>query len=250
MTAFFNVFPELRLDEKLAELLKDAVVIKVTASRFRNRLRIYIQSRRLIHYGNIRRLEDAIGEQLFATAGVHIQVIEKYELSEQYTPERLMSIYFDSLEAELRSESDLEANIFKSAGKDFIDANTMVLTVPDNFITVAKIDGIRDKLIRIFRDRFGYDVDIRVSYDGESSGQKARYAEETFQREVEQIVKEYEANEKAEKEKQDKLKEQKKNTEKKYTRDNTFARKKIEDPDIFYGRPFASGGLRKRPRSY
>ena len=238
MTAFFSVFPDLKLEKGLAELLKDAVVEKVTASRSKNRLRVYIKSPRLIHYMNIRKMEEAIGQQLFDTAGIRIQVIEKYELSEQYTPERLMSIYFDSFEAELRADSDLEANIFRSAGKEFLDASTLVLTVPDNFITVSKIEVIRDKLLRIFKERFTFDVDIRIKYEAEERSKRAEYAEETFQREVAQIVQEYEANEKAEKEKQAKLETQKKAPEKKYNKENTFIRKKIEDPDIFYGKPF------------
>ena len=209
MTAFFSVFPDLKLEKGLAELLKDAVVEKVTASRSKNRLRVYIKSPRLIHYMNIRKMEEAIGQQLFDTAGIRIQVIEKYELSEQYTPERLMSIYFDSFEAELRADSDLEANIFRSAGKEFLDASTLVLTVPDNFITVSKIEVIRDKLLRIFKERFTFDVDIRIKYEAEERSKRAEYAEETFQREVAQIVQEYEANEKAEKEKQAKLETQK-----------------------------------------
>ena len=116
-----------------------------------------------------------------------------------------MSIYFDSFEAELKDSSDLEANIFHKAKKEFIDAQRMVLTVEDNFITASKIESIRDRLLKIFQDRFGYYVDISVEYVRERKSRQAEYAEETFQREVDTIVKNYAEAEAAVKQKEEKL---------------------------------------------
>ena len=179
--SFFEVFPVLKLNRGMTDLLEEATVEKVTASQAKNRIRVYLCSPRLISYEEIRRLETQIRGQLFENTEVHVDVIDRYELSEQYTPERLMTIYFDSFEAELRDSSDLEANIFHKAKKEFTDAQRLVLTVEDNFITASKIECIRDKLLKIFQERFGYYVDISIDYIRERKSRQAEYAEETFQ---------------------------------------------------------------------
>ena len=235
--SFFEVFPVLKLNKGMMDLLEEATVEKVTASQARNRIRVYLCSPRLISYEEVRKLEDQIRRQLFENTDVHVDIIDRYELSEQYTPERLMSIYFDSFEAELKDSSDLEANIFHKAKKEFIDAQRMVLTVEDNFITASKIECIRSKLLKIFQDRFGYYVDISVEYVRERKSRQAEYAEETFQREVETIVKNYAEAEAAVKQKEEKIAEQQKPT-RDFKKENTYVKKKIIDPDIFYGRPF------------
>lgn len=235
--SFFEVFPVLKLNKGMMDLLEEATVEKVTASQARNRIRVYLCSPRLISYEEVRKLEDQIRGQLFENTDVHVDIIDRYELSEQYTPERLMSIYFDSFEAELKDSSDLEANIFHKAKKEFIDAQRMVLTVEDNFITASKIECIRSKLLKIFQDRFGYYVDISVEYVRERKSRQAEYAEETFQREVETIVKNYAEAEAAVKQKEEKIAEQQKPT-RDFKKENTYVKKKIIDPDIFYGRPF------------
>ena len=235
--SFFEVFPVLKLNKGMMDLLEEATVEKVTASQARNRIRVYLCSPRLISYEEVRKLEDQIRGQLFENTDVHVDIIDRYELSEQYTPERLMSIYFDSFEAELKDSSDLEANIFHKAKKEFIDAQRMVLTVEDNFITASKIECIRSKLLKIFQDRFGYYVDISVEYVRERKSRQAEYAEETFQREVETIVKNYAEAEAAVKQKEEKIAEQQKPA-RDFKKENTYVKKKIIDPDIFYGRPF------------
>ena len=153
---FFEVFPVLKLNKNMAALLEEARIDKVAASQAHNRIRIYMTCPRLIAYEEIRKLEAQIEAQLFENTDVRVEVADRYELSEMYTPERLMTIYFDSFEAELRSSSDLEANIFHKARKEFAGASRMVLTVEDNFITAAKTPEIRDKLLNIFQERFGY----------------------------------------------------------------------------------------------
>ena len=180
--SFFEVFPVLKLNKGLADLLEEAVVEKITSSQIKKRIRVYVKSCRLLTYDQIRHIEYQIENQLFENTGVCVDVIDRYELSGQYTPERLMTIYFDSFEAELKDYSDLEANIFHKAKKEFSDPNRMTLTVEDNFITAARIEGIRDRLIRIFQERFGFYVDISIEYEEKQKSRQAEYAEETFQR--------------------------------------------------------------------
>lgn len=80
-------------------------------------------------------------------------------------------------------------------------------------------------------------MDISVEYVRERKSRQAEYAEETFQREVETIVKNYAEAEAAVKQKEEKIAEQQKPA-RDFKKENTYVKKKIIDPDIFYGRPF------------
>ena len=62
---FLEVFPGLNIADELKELLKLVVVEKVTMTKDRSSIRVYIRSPRLIHKKNIYALEAGIAKQLF-----------------------------------------------------------------------------------------------------------------------------------------------------------------------------------------
>ena len=100
---FLEVFPGLNIADELKELLKLVVVEKVTMTKDRSSIRVYIRSPRLIHKKNIYALEDGIAKQLFPGRPITIKILEKYRLSAQYTPEKLYDVYRDSILMELKN---------------------------------------------------------------------------------------------------------------------------------------------------
>ena len=54
---FFDVFPNLKVNEKLQELLDTVLVTKVSCNSAKTRLRVYIKSERWIHKKYIFELE-------------------------------------------------------------------------------------------------------------------------------------------------------------------------------------------------
>ncbi len=101
MKGFLEVFPGLHMTEHMTELLGLVEVEKVSMNRDRSSLRVFIVSPRLIHKKNIMDLERGIRDQLFAGKKLQIKIAEKYKLSGQYTPEKLLQAYRDSLLLEL-----------------------------------------------------------------------------------------------------------------------------------------------------
>ena len=61
---FLEVFPSLNIAEPLKELLALTEVEKVTSTRDRSSIRVYVKSPRLIHKQNIYDLEKGIKNQL------------------------------------------------------------------------------------------------------------------------------------------------------------------------------------------
>ena len=107
--AFFEVFPTLKVEESIQRLFADVKVRKITTNATRDFLHVYIFSRHVIQKKVIWQMEQKIKEQLFATVMVNIRLEEQYVLSEQYTPEELMSEYRDSIMLELKQYSVLAA---------------------------------------------------------------------------------------------------------------------------------------------
>ena len=62
---FLEVFPELHITSEMEDLLKLVDVERVSASKNRSSIRIYIVSPRLIHKKNLYDLENGIKSQLF-----------------------------------------------------------------------------------------------------------------------------------------------------------------------------------------
>ena len=102
---FLDVFPDLKIAEEFRELLKLVEVERVSMSRDRSSIRVYIVSPRLIHKKNIWDLEKGIRDQLFPGKKIVIKIFERYHLSGQYTPEKLLKAYRDSLLLELKNYS-------------------------------------------------------------------------------------------------------------------------------------------------
>ena len=87
---FFHVFPTLKVEDDIQILFADVEVQKITTNSSRDFLHVYIFSRHLIQKRQIWQMEQRIKDQLFGKTSVEVRIEEKYELSEQYTPEALM----------------------------------------------------------------------------------------------------------------------------------------------------------------
>lgn len=134
---FFDVFPHLKVKKELEELLDMVFVTKVSMNPGRTHLRVYIESSRWIHKKNIFALEDEIERQCFPGIPMTVTVVEKFHLSEQYTPENFLESYRSSMEMELRNYNMLEYNLFRRS----------------KIILQEKIPCVWSFRIRLFPDR-------------------------------------------------------------------------------------------------
>ena len=103
MKKFLNILSDLKLSHEMTELFETVECEKVAASRDHSRIKIYIHSDRLIAHKAIRETERAIRSQMFKDQ-VDVCLVEKYHLSRQYTPARLLEAYTGSLIDELEEE--------------------------------------------------------------------------------------------------------------------------------------------------
>ena len=165
MKTFLEVFPDLHIAENVRGLLEMVGIEKISTNRDRSVIRVYIDSPRLMHKQSIYDLEKGIKEQLFPGKRVTIKILEKYHLSSQYTPEKLMNVYRDSILMELKNYSILLYNMFRKAEMDFEEEGYLKLSLEDTDDQCA----IRHRnwcriLEKIFTERCNVPMVVKTSY--------------------------------------------------------------------------------------
>ena len=138
---FFDVFPTLEVNGDMKKLLSETEVTKVGMNHEKDHIRIYLNGTRLIHKKNIYQLEKNIHDQIFKNRHMDVKVIEKYQLSEQYTAEKLMDLYKDSILEELKNYSLMEYNLLRTAK---MECNLLGLTVDE---ALSEVDSFIDRAI-------------------------------------------------------------------------------------------------------
>ena len=181
---FLEVFPTLNIAQPLKDLLALVQVEKVSSSRDRSRIRIYLNSTRLIHKQNIYDLERGIKDQLFPSKQISIRIQERYRLSDQYTPKKLLELYKDSLLLELKNYSMIEYTMFRKAEIVFEREDRMVLTVEDTPVNRTKTAELKRVLEKVFGERCGLPVEVKFQYVPAKPSNRRQMLEEKIAREA------------------------------------------------------------------
>ncbi len=161
---FFEVFPTLEIKGKLRDRLEQTSVERVSATKQRDRISIYLYSTRLITKEDIWAAEREIKAQLFPKASLTVRIFERFELSAQYTPENLMEVYRDSILAELQEYSHVEYNAFRTADISYPESGGVELTIEDTIPNRSKEPELIRVLEKILVERCGLAAGVRIIY--------------------------------------------------------------------------------------
>lgn len=259
MYKFFEVFKTLRLPEELAVYFYDVNVVKVTKTSTNSLARIYLKSDRLISKHIIYKVEDALKKQVFRMKNMDVRIIDRYNLSKQYTPVKIMDIYYDSIQFELEKYWTLEYNLLKNSTWEFEGEDCLVLTLEDGFLSRTYAETLKNYFKQIFLNRFGYEIDVIYNY----AKKKGSHYEKENEHKLSLRVAEIEKNMHAASEGDginDNISDNKKETKKKSNADdakaaaekktaaaasfkgnnsgNDYYKKKPNNNDVLYGRDF------------
>ncbi len=242
---FFDVFPSLKLNDRMRTLFADVEVTRVSTNASRDYLHVHLSSTHLIEKKWIYVMETAIKEQLFGASPIQIKIVESYYLSEQYTPENLMKEYYESILLELKNHSVVEHNIFMNAAWSFENENTLILKFEDSVIASLKEESIVKMLHQIFEERCHVPIKVETEYQKAKKSKMQEHNAIRLQQEINAIVDENAAKHKEiREEKEEKKAERKAAKEEKAkqfaTKRNDYYRaaKKSDDPNLIYGRDF------------
>lgn len=185
---FFEVFPKLKLDQKNQDLFEQTEIEKVTTTKSRELIRVTFLSRHLIQKENVLKVENEIKKQFFQDYTVRVKLYERFQLSGQYTPEKLMELYRDSILLELRNYSPVEYNIFKGADISYPDEREIHLTIDDTVPARSRKDELIRILQKILNERCGFAVHITAAYKAKKTGKYKEEDELQIARQVAEIT--------------------------------------------------------------
>ncbi len=254
---FAEVFPPLPVEQGLADLLEQVRVEKVTSNRAKNNIRVYLVSKKLIHKEQLFQLERILKRQLFGNSPVELKILERFELSEQYTPGKVLELYRDSLLFELRAYNILEYNLFRGARISFPEEGQMKLVLEETTLGEEAADELIRILYKVFTERCGMDLQIQTEFVQKEQEKKkgldnVEKQAETLRETMLQAMQDSQAEESKEEEKPKKQAETGKTSrDRKAPRPNfgkedypyrkalrSGGRSRANNPDVIYGRDF------------
>ena len=181
---FFEAFPNLKLTGARKDLFEQVVVERITATRRKDILRIYIRSERLIEKEDVYGVEQEIKKQFFPKDNIIIKIYEKFILAGQYNPEKLMDTYKDSVLLELKDTEHMLYTMFRQADMEYPDEQTVKLILEDSVIAKSKEDELIRILDKVLNERCGFSVKFHVDY---REAAESKYREED-ELKIQQIV--------------------------------------------------------------
>ena len=186
---FFDVFPTLEVNGDMKKLLSETEVTKVGMNHEKDHIRIYLNGKRLIHKKNIYQLEKNIHDQIFKNRHMDVKVIEKYQLSEQYTAEKLMDLYKDSILEELKNYSLMEYNLLRSAKMEFTGDSHLLLTLENTIIAQTRSHEIVEFLEKVVCERCGLDLSVELAFEEPKESKHKKNSDLQIQFEIKNILK-------------------------------------------------------------
>ena len=185
---FFEVFPVLKVNQEMQQLLSDTQVQRVVSNPARTRLRVYLHGTRLIQKKYIFQLENHIKNQLFPKQELTVKIIERYQLSAQYTPETLMDLYKDSMLEEMKVYSLLIYNLFRCARVEFTERNRMKLYLEDSIVAKSRADELVEILYKVMRDRCGMELTIEPVFEPKKDNGRKKESDRQIAFEINRIL--------------------------------------------------------------
>ncbi|MCC8140965.1 MAG: PolC-type DNA polymerase III [Lachnospiraceae bacterium] len=235
---FFEVFPQIKLNPDIADLLRDAEVSKVSTNKYRSAVRICLTSNRLLLKETVCSLERELKRQFFADQNVSVEIVEQFLLSDQYTMPDLMDAYWQSVLTEFHDYSLVEYNLLCHADTICPDDRSLIVTLEDTFVAHQKEEEIYRILDKIFHERCGIQAEICMRFSELSNSTELENAERQMIDEVESIVRSA-ARSRETKEQGAEAKVPQSRTKK-----TSRSAAKSTDPDLIYGRSFAEDPIR------
>ncbi|MGN0408533.1 MAG: PolC-type DNA polymerase III [Bacteroides sp.] len=185
---FFEVFSALRIDnQELKDNFTDVEVVKVTKTSTNSLARVYILSEHLIHKEFVYMMEDVLKNQVFRIKNMDVRIIDRYKLSKQYTPQKIMDVYYDSILFELEKYWTLEYNLLKNSKWVFEKEDEMTLILEDSFLAHTYDKTLREYFEKVFLNRFGFEIDVVYRYEEKKENNFEKENELLIARRVQEI---------------------------------------------------------------
>ena len=188
MKAFFEAFPNVQLSKELHDLMEQTTIEKITTTKAKDFLRIYLVSKNLIEKRDIYKVEKEIKRQLFSGIVIEVKIYEKFELSAQYTPEKLLDAYRESILEELMEYSHVLFVALKSAQFSYPEEGRLIVNLEDSVLVRSKEEELHRILEKILVERCGFGVKIELAYREKEKNEQREEEERLISLKVAEIT--------------------------------------------------------------
>ncbi len=157
---FSKFFPKLN-EEDIDRQIRDCTVTRITSNKNHTKIRVHVELNTLVPRNRIENVERLLKDTYFP--GVDVRVVERFHLSEQYTPEKVYELYRDSVLEEIYSHNKIIYSILKDADFQF-EGDVLRIVVVDQMMAHSYEDEILRIFHVIFCDRCGLHLSIEIDY--------------------------------------------------------------------------------------
>ena len=126
--------------------------------------------------------------QLFPQHVMNIKIIEKFQLSEQYTLKNLLDAYWNSILTEFHRYSLLEYNLLRHAKLDVVEEKVLCVSLEDTVLAHQKEEEIYHILEKIFNERCNLSIQIEMEFHEKEASKYRKNADIKMQNEVENVI--------------------------------------------------------------
>lgn len=172
---FFEAFPNLELGGVQKDLFEQTMVERITATKRKDFLRVFFRSERLIQKELVYAVEREIKKQFFPREELQVKLYERFVLSGQYNPQKLMELYRDSILMEIKECDHILYTIFRQADIQFPEEAVMEIVLEDSVIAKSKEEELIGILDKVLNERCGFQVKFQTAY---KEAQASKYKEE------------------------------------------------------------------------
>ena len=185
---FFEVFTELKVEDKLMRLFETVNISKVIFDERSQKLCIYLVSRELLPHPALMKMVRLIKDQLFKNSLLEIEFEERYHLSEAYTLAYITEKYQANLLAEIEAQSEMTYALLK--GKTWTVLNQQItIGLENSFVARKKTEPIKGFIEKAYKERFGKEIFVHFEFHNSENPQAyAVENENKLKREVSNIV--------------------------------------------------------------
>lgn len=163
---FFEVFPKLRVDnETLKGNFADVRVVKISKTSTNSLTKVFIMSDHIINKEYVYAMESLLKSQIFRIRNMDLRIIDRYKLSNQYSPKAIMDLYYDSILFELEKYWTVEYNLLKNSKWVFEKEDELTIILEDSFLAHEYDKSLRDYFYKMFLNRFGFEIDVNYRYE-------------------------------------------------------------------------------------
>ena len=161
--SFREAFNGLRLSEDIDMYFDDVTLLRGIFERDTSTMFVYIFSTHLISYMNICKAEQQLKEHIFGEySKCKVKIVDKYGLSDAYTTEHIMRVYYDSFIREIGDYQYMTSRLLL-ASKYSVSGDTITFDIVEGIAAESKRGDIENYFVKTFAERFDRSVAVRIN---------------------------------------------------------------------------------------